>query len=66
MNERREIKDRRSNDLKKERAFKYNRRRFADRRLNNISVTWIPMGVAHSHPVTNNVFRITRKIFGSS
>jgi hypothetical protein len=33
------------------------RRRSADRRLNNIKAEWIPMGKLHSHPVTKRLFK---------
>jgi hypothetical protein len=40
--EKRNNKDRRSGSIERERLFPCDRRRMPDRRLNNISVEWIP------------------------
>ena len=40
--ERRHTQDRRSGNIERERLFPYDRRKQPDRRLNNISLEWIP------------------------
>jgi len=52
MEDRRKVSDRRSYNTKQEQAFPRNRRRFPDRRLNNISAEWVPMKQVHDHPAT--------------
>jgi len=47
---RRQIKDRRANDLKRDQAFPCNRRFRPCRRLNNISVEEVPMDTFIRHP----------------
>lgn len=66
MKDRRKTSDRREYDTKKDRAGCGNRRRFPDRRLNNILVEWIPLEMVHAHPVTQRVFQFTRRIFKAS
>jgi hypothetical protein len=66
MKERRKKNDRRHYIAGKEGSPGNNRRRFPDRRLNSISVEWIPMGLAHAHPITRRVFRFTQRIFKTS
>jgi hypothetical protein len=61
MKERRFRLDRRSNNLTQERSVFCNRRRFPDRRLNNISAEWIPMTLLRTHPVSEYVLRLTRR-----
>jgi hypothetical protein len=61
MKERRKQKDRRG--YSKPDSGAGGRSRFPDRRLNSISVEWIPMGLVHSHPKTHRVFEITRREF---
>jgi hypothetical protein len=52
MEDRRKVSDRRSYNTKQEQAFPMNRRRFPDRRLNNISAEWVPAKQVHDHPAT--------------
>jgi hypothetical protein len=61
MKERRKQKDRRSYNKPQSGACGHSR--FPDRRLNSISVEWIPMGLVHSHPLTQRVFEVTRRMF---
>lgn len=56
MIDNRKIKDRRSNDQKRENEYECNRRYSPDRRLNNISVVWVPMENIKAHPVTRLAF----------
>jgi len=60
MKERRKQKDRRG--YGKPNSGACGRSRFPDRRLNNISVEWIPLGLVHSHPLTHRVFEVTRRV----
>jgi hypothetical protein len=60
MNERRKQKDRRGYGKPKSGTCGHSR--FPDRRLNSISVEWIPMGLVHSHPMTHRVFEIARRV----
>jgi hypothetical protein len=56
VTERRNRSDRRRNEgLRGERSG-YQRRVSPDRRLNNISVEWIPFSHIHVHPVARFVF----------
>jgi hypothetical protein len=64
MKERRKQKDRRS--YGKPKSGVCGGSRFPDRRLNSISVEWIPMGLVHSHPITHRVFEATRRAFTRS
>jgi hypothetical protein len=64
MKERRKQKDRRGYGKPKSAVCGHSR--FPDRRLNNISVEWIPLGLVHSHPLTHRVFEITRSVFTKS
>ena len=66
MKNRRKITDRRSYDPEHNRNGTCNRRRFPDRRLNNILVEWIPLEMVHAHPVTQRVFQFSRRMFRSS
>jgi hypothetical protein len=66
MKERRHSNDRRAYLMAREKSRGNNRRRHPDRRLNNIMVEWIPMGLAHSHPVTRHMFELTRRVFKAS
>jgi len=52
MEDRRKVSDRRSYNTKQEQAFPNNRRRFPDRRLNNISAEWVPLKQVRDHPAT--------------
>lgn len=61
MKERRKLKDRRG--YAKPRSGACGHSRFPDRRLNSISVEWIPLGLVHSHPLTQRVFEVTRRVF---
>ena len=61
MKERRKQKDRRGYGKPQSGACGHSR--FPDRRLNSISVEWIPMGLVHSHPLTQRVFEVTRRVF---
>ena len=63
MNERREKNDRRDYIGEKKKSPDNNRRRFPDRRLNNIAVEWIPMVNACAHPITRQVFQFTKRVF---
>jgi hypothetical protein len=54
---RRKVKDRRSNDLKKDRAFPYNRRYRPCRRLNNILVSEVRVDIFMRHPSLWSHFR---------
>jgi hypothetical protein len=62
MSNRRKIIDRRANNLKLDKAYPYNRRYRPCRRLNNISVKWIPMETLKRHPVI--WFKFHRLIHG--
>jgi len=64
MRDRRKQKDRRG--YGKPPSEVCGRSRFPDRRLNNISVEWVPMGLVHSHPLTHRVFEITRRVFNKN
>jgi hypothetical protein len=64
MKERRKQKDRRG--YGKPQSGVCGHSRFPDRRLNSISVEWIPLGLVHSHPLTNRVFEATRRVFAKS
>jgi len=66
MKERRKTSDRRAYIDTKDKAAATNRRRFPDRRLNNIMVEWIPMGLVQTHPITRRVFELTRRVFRAS
>jgi len=66
MMERRKKNDRRNHIVEKEKFSGNSRRRFPDRRLNNISVEWIPMALAHAHPITQRVFQFTQRVFKTS
>ena len=61
MKERRKQKDRRS--YGKPQSGGCGHSRFPDRRLNSISAEWIPLGLVHSHPLTQRVFEATRRVF---
>jgi hypothetical protein len=61
MKERRKQQDRRSYGKPKTAVCGHSR--FPDRRLNSISVEWIPMGLVHDHPLTKRVFETARRIF---
>jgi hypothetical protein len=61
MKERRKKNDRRG--YAKPNSGACGHSRFPDRRLNNISVEWIPLGLVHSHPLTHRVFEVTRRVF---
>jgi len=61
MKERRKKKDRRSYGKPKTGTCGHSR--FPDRRLNSISVEWIPMGVVHSHPLTRRAFGLVSRVF---
>lgn len=63
MKERRKTGDRRGYDAKQDRVGPCNRRRFPDRRLNNIIVEWIPLEMVHAHPVTQRIFRFARRLY---
>jgi hypothetical protein len=56
MDNRRIKEDRRSYFRLKDRADKCNRRISPDRRLNNITVEWIPFCQIQTHPVARQVF----------
>jgi hypothetical protein len=56
MKDRRQLTDRRSYNTKQEQAYPNNRRRFPDRRLNNILAEWVPINRVHTHPATGSVF----------
>jgi hypothetical protein len=56
VHDRRKVKDRRANILKQDQAYKCNRRIRPCRRLNNISVKWIPMDAIKQHPVIWHMF----------
>ena len=56
MRERREKTDRRANDYQQDQLFRCNRRIRPDRRLNSISIEWIPMEHILLHPTTRLVF----------
>ena len=60
MQERRKKADRRTSDKTQDRIDKCNRRISPDRRLNNISVEWIPFNHIHIHPLTRTVFNGTK------
>ena len=60
MKERRMMDDRRR--YTKPRAGTGERSRFPDRRLSNITVEWIPMGLVHSHPLTSRVFKSASRL----
>jgi hypothetical protein len=64
MEDRRKSPDRRSFNAKQEQACSNNRRRFPDRRLNNISAEWVPLDQVHDHPATGTLLaRLTgRKV----
>lgn len=66
MKERRHSNDRRAYLLAGDKSRGNNRRRHPDRRLNNIMVEWIPMGLVHTHPVTKHVFEQARSVFKGS
>jgi hypothetical protein len=66
MKDRRKTTDRREYDRNRDRTGSSNRRRFPDRRLNNIRVEWIPLEMIHAHPVTQRVFHFTRRLFKAS
>jgi len=55
MKDRRKSTDRRSFNTKQEQACSNNRRRFPDRRLNNISAEWVPLNQVHNHPATGTL-----------
>ena len=61
MKERRKQKDRRS--YGKPKAGTCERSRYPDRRLNSISVEWIPMGLVHCHPMTRRAFGFVGRVF---
>ena len=56
MKERRKKADRRNFALKYHRPAKCDRRNSPDRRLNSISVEWVPISYVNIHPVTRLVF----------
>jgi hypothetical protein len=56
MPERRKVTDRRSNELQRELAVADNRRQRPDRRLNGISMEWIPIEEVSILPVKRIVF----------
>jgi len=56
VKERRKSRDRRTYDQTRDRTGKCNRRTSPDRRLNNISVEWIPINHIHLHPLTRLAF----------
>jgi hypothetical protein len=67
MEDRRKSPDRRSFNAKQEQACSNNRRRFPDRRLNKISVEWVPLEQVHDHPATGTLLaglpgRIVKKL----
>jgi len=64
MRDRRKQKDRRG--YGKPTSEVCGRSRFPDRRINNISVEWVPMGLVHTHPLTHRVFEITRRVFNKN
>lgn len=64
MNDRRQVDDRRGNNYEQERLFPANRRHRPDRRLNSIAAEWIPMRLAHSHPLTQRVFGVACRMVG--
>lgn len=66
MKERRKQNDRRNYIATNEKYTGNNRRRFPDRRLNNIAVEWIPMGLAYAHPITRSVFQLTQRVSKTS
>jgi hypothetical protein len=66
MKERRDSRDRRSYVAARDKSSGNNRRRYPDRRLNNIIAEWIPMGLVHSHPVTRRLFELTQHVFKTS
>lgn len=66
MKERRHRNDRRDYVAARDKSPGNNRLRHPDRRLNNIMVEWIPMGLVHTHPVTRRTFELTRRIFKAS
>jgi hypothetical protein len=55
MDDRRKLTDRRSFNTQQEKAYPNNRRRFPDRRLNNIAVEWVPLSHVHNHPATGSM-----------
>jgi hypothetical protein len=55
MNDRRKTADRRSFNTRQDKAYPNNRRRFPDRRLNNISAEWVPLNHVHNHPATGTL-----------
>ena len=61
MKERRKLKDRRS--YGKPKAGISGHSRFPDRRLNSISVEWVPMGLVHCHPITRRTFGFVSRVF---
>jgi hypothetical protein len=63
MKERRHKNDRRAYVAAMDKSPGNNRRWHADRRLNNIMVEFIPMGLIHSHPASKDLFDITRRAF---
>lgn len=66
MKERRHKNDRRTYKAAMDKSPGNNRRRHPDRRLNNIMVEWIPMGLVNSHPVSKHLFDKTRRFFKAS
>jgi hypothetical protein len=54
--EKRTNKDRRSGSIEMEKSFPCNRRRMPDRRLNNISVEWIPSEKAGNNTLIRLMF----------
>jgi hypothetical protein len=55
MDDRRKLTDRRSFDTQQEKAYPNDRRRFPDRRLNNIAAEWVPLNHVHKHPATGSM-----------
>jgi hypothetical protein len=55
--ERRSTNDRRSGDIEREQSFPYDRRKQPDRRLNNISLEWIPAERAELYSLYRLLFR---------
>jgi len=66
MKERRRSNDRRAYRIARDKSPGNNRRRHPDRRLNNIMVEWIPMGLVHTHPVTSGMFEQAGRVFKAS
>ena len=56
MKNRRKVKDRRAYNLMQDQAYPCNRRFRPCRRLNSISVEWVPKNTVSQHPVILQMF----------